>query len=217
MEDLLKINFSLKSDYIKSHFNRLAKNNRYLGPDQTKTWRNLLNIHPTSTSHPVPSHPPVSDSIAAPASTTTDQSSSDLPTEQILPSTTRSGRIYSAAIQTTTQEDLISVTQLQHDSSNSDNYSHAVKKGILKKCENVISATTVSPPAPQIKPAPKKVKFNSIVNSRNESFNAKYNVPNIEILLQYAKLLTVGLLPWISAVMNYSQCKISSLLEAINP
>ena len=127
MEDLLQIKFSLKSNYIKSHFNRSAKNNKYLGPDQNKTWRNLLNIHPPGTNLSIPTYQPESD-IPAPASATMHQSSSDLPDGQILPRQTRSGRYYLAAIQTSNQE-LISVTK---HGSNPDKDHHAQKKEILK-------------------------------------------------------------------------------------
>ena len=33
--------FLLEHQYIKSHFNRLFKENKYLGPDRSKTWRKL--------------------------------------------------------------------------------------------------------------------------------------------------------------------------------
>ena len=70
--------------HIKSHFNRLAKNNKFLGPDQTQTWRSLLNIHPPGTNLSLPTYPPEPD-IPAPTGAGINQSDSGLPDEQILP------------------------------------------------------------------------------------------------------------------------------------
>ena len=39
--------FSLQNAYINSHFNRLMKQNKYLGPDERKTWRNSVGDQPS--------------------------------------------------------------------------------------------------------------------------------------------------------------------------
>ena len=41
MPDLMSMRFSLNHLYLNSHFNRLAKNNRFIGPDAEKTWRRI--------------------------------------------------------------------------------------------------------------------------------------------------------------------------------
>jgi hypothetical protein len=42
LENLVQMKFSLQNVYINSHFNRLMKQNKYLGPDERKTWRNSV-------------------------------------------------------------------------------------------------------------------------------------------------------------------------------
>ena len=39
--DLMNMRYSLNHHYLNSQFNRLAKNNRYIGPDAAKTWRRI--------------------------------------------------------------------------------------------------------------------------------------------------------------------------------
>ena len=34
--------YSLQHAYIKSHFNKLMYNNRYIGPSEKKSWRNMI-------------------------------------------------------------------------------------------------------------------------------------------------------------------------------
>ena len=41
MPDLMDMKFNLNHQYLNSHFNRLMKNNKYIGPDAAKTWRRL--------------------------------------------------------------------------------------------------------------------------------------------------------------------------------
>ena len=41
MPDLMDMKFNLNHQYFNSHFNRLMKNNKYIGPDAAKTWRRL--------------------------------------------------------------------------------------------------------------------------------------------------------------------------------
>ena len=90
-----------------------------MGPDQTKTWRSLLNIHPPGTNLSLPTYPPEPD-IPAPTGAGINQSDSGLPDEQILPRQTRSGRLYFAGIQNT--QELISVNKLQQCSSSDKDY-----------------------------------------------------------------------------------------------
>lgn len=39
--------FSLQNAYINSHFNRLMWSNKYMGPDELKTWRNSVGNQPS--------------------------------------------------------------------------------------------------------------------------------------------------------------------------
>ena len=39
--------FSLQNAYINSHFNRLMWSNKYMGPDERKTWRNSVGNQPS--------------------------------------------------------------------------------------------------------------------------------------------------------------------------
>ena len=114
MTDLIHIKFSLKNKYIKSHFNRLAKNNKFLGPDQTKTWRSLLNMDSPGTNLSLPTCTPEPD-LPAPIGAAINQSDSSLPDGQILPRQTISGRLYFAGIQNT--EELISVNKIVNNKS----------------------------------------------------------------------------------------------------
>ena len=41
MPDLMDMKFNLTHQYLNSHFNRLMKNNKYIGPDAAKTWQRL--------------------------------------------------------------------------------------------------------------------------------------------------------------------------------
>ena len=41
MPDLMEMKFNLNHLYLNSHFNRLLKNNKFIGPDAAKTWRRL--------------------------------------------------------------------------------------------------------------------------------------------------------------------------------
>ena len=41
MPDLMDMRYSLNHLYLNLHFNRLSKNNRFIGPDATKTWRRI--------------------------------------------------------------------------------------------------------------------------------------------------------------------------------
>ena len=42
IENLINMKYSLQHAYIKSHFNRLMYNNRYIGPNENKSWRNMI-------------------------------------------------------------------------------------------------------------------------------------------------------------------------------
>ena len=39
--DLMNMRYSLNHHYLNSQFSRLAKNNRYIGPDAAKTWQRI--------------------------------------------------------------------------------------------------------------------------------------------------------------------------------
>ena len=41
MPDLMDMKFNLTHQYLNSHFNRLMKNNKYIGPYAAKTWQRL--------------------------------------------------------------------------------------------------------------------------------------------------------------------------------
>ena len=47
LENLVQMKFSLQNAYVHSHFNRLMKQNKYLGPDERKTWRNSVGDQPS--------------------------------------------------------------------------------------------------------------------------------------------------------------------------
>ena len=42
IEHLLNMKYSLQHQYLKSHFNRLMHNNRFIGPSEKKSWRHLI-------------------------------------------------------------------------------------------------------------------------------------------------------------------------------
>jgi len=42
IENLVNMKYSLQHQYIKSHFNRLMYNNRYIGPSEKKSWQNMI-------------------------------------------------------------------------------------------------------------------------------------------------------------------------------
>ena len=42
IENLVNMKYSLQHQYIESHFNRLIYNNRYIGPSEKKSWRNMI-------------------------------------------------------------------------------------------------------------------------------------------------------------------------------
>ena len=47
LDHLIQMKFSLQNAYINLHFNRLMQANKYLGPDEKKTWRNLAGNQPS--------------------------------------------------------------------------------------------------------------------------------------------------------------------------
>ena len=48
IEHLLNMKYSLQHQYIKSQFNRLIHNNRFIGPSEKKSWRHLIHSNATT-------------------------------------------------------------------------------------------------------------------------------------------------------------------------
>jgi hypothetical protein len=91
LDHLIQMKFSLQNAYINSHFNWLMQANKYLGPDEKKTWRNLAGNQPSlHVAQPARKDASAQDHYTQETTTSTELTyDPDCPTKR-----TRSGHVY---------------------------------------------------------------------------------------------------------------------------